>query len=85
MGFVAKCFENVHEILGIKVEPGSEDEIKKELKKHPEVAAVFTSLGDYDLIVLLSIEDPRESASFIIEKVDTLKGVRDTQTTQIKK
>ncbi len=85
MGFVAKCFENVHQILGMKVHPGSEGEIKKELKKCPEVAAVFTSLGDYDIIVLLTIEDSRELTHFVAEKVETLKGVRDTKVTTIKK
>ena len=85
MGFVAKCFENVHQILGLKVHPGSEGEIKKELKKYPEVAAVFTSLGDYDIIVLLTIEDSRELTHFVTEKVDILKGVKDTNITAIRK
>lgn len=85
MGFVAKCFENVHEILGIKVEPGFEDTIKKELKKSPEVAAVYTSLGDYDLIVLLTIEDSQELTRFVVEKVRAIEGVTDTTTTLIRK
>lgn len=85
MGFVAKCFENVHEILGIKIEPGAEDPIKKELKKFPEVAAVYVSLGEYDIIALLTIEDSRELADFVSEKVRTLKGVKGTTTTLIRK
>lgn len=85
MGFVAKCFENVHEILGIKIEPGAEESIKKELKKFPEVAAVYVSLGEYDIIALLTIEDSRELAEFVSEKVRTLKGVKDTTTTLIRK
>lgn len=85
MSFTAKCFENVHEILGIKVEPGSDDMIKKELKKFLEVAAVYTSLGDYDIIALLTIEDSQELARFIAEKVETLEGVLDSKSTLIKK
>lgn len=85
MSFVAKCFENVHEILGIKIQPGTEDQIKKELKKAPEVAAVYTSLGDYDIIALLTIEDSQELARFVTEKVRTIQGVIDTKSTLIRK
>lgn len=85
MSFIAKCFENVHEILGIKVEPGSEDTIKKDLKKFSEVAAVYTSLGDYDIIALLTIDDPQELARFVAEKVNVLEGVLDSKSTLIKK
>jgi DNA-binding Lrp family transcriptional regulator len=85
LSFIAKCFENVHEILGIKVEPGSEDTIKKDLKKFSEVAAVYTSLGDYDIIALLTIDDPQELARFVAEKVNVLEGVLDSKSTLIKK
>ncbi len=85
MSFVSKCFENVHQILGIKVEPGTEDQIKKELNKATEVAAVFTSLGEYDIIALLNIEDSKELTHFVVDKVRNLKGVIDTRTTLIKK
>ncbi|KYK37091.1 MAG: hypothetical protein AYK19_07495 [Theionarchaea archaeon DG-70-1] len=85
MSFIAKCFEDVHQILGIKVEPGTEPEISKELENLPEVAAVYKSLGDYDLIALLSIEDSRALTEFVGEKVRKLKGVVDTKTTLIRK
>jgi DNA-binding Lrp family transcriptional regulator len=85
LGFVSKCFENVHEILGIKVEPGSEDTIKHELKKLPEVAAVYTSLGEYDIIALLTIDDSNELNNFIMEKVRTMTAVIDTRTSLIRK
>lgn len=85
MSFVAKCFEDVHEILGIKVEPGTEPAVIKELETAPQVAAVYKSLGDYDIIALLSIEDSRELTEFIVEKVRKLKGVVDTKTTLIRK
>jgi DNA-binding Lrp family transcriptional regulator len=85
LSFVAKCFEDVHEILGIKVEPGTEPAVIKELEMSPQVAAVYKSLGDYDIIALLSVEDSRELTEFIIEKVRKLKGVVDTKTTLIRK
>lgn len=85
VSFIAKCFEDVHGILGIKVKPGTEDHIKKELKKSKEVVAVFTSLGDYDIIALLNIEDPNETTKFVIEKVRKIEDVIDTKTTSIKK
>jgi DNA-binding Lrp family transcriptional regulator len=85
VGFVSKCFDDVHEILGIKVEPGTEDTILKELKKSPGVAAVYTSLGEFDIIALLNIEDSQHLTEFVIEKVRNIKGVIDTKTTLIKK
>ncbi|MGC1122604.1 MAG: Lrp/AsnC ligand binding domain-containing protein [Candidatus Methanofastidiosia archaeon] len=85
LSFVAKCFEDVHEILGIKVEPGTEPAVIKELETSPQVAAVYKSLGDYDIIALLSVEDSRELTEFVIEKVRKLKGVVDTKTTLIRK
>ncbi len=85
MSFKAKYFEDVHEILGIKVEPGTEPEIIEGLKKCPEVAAVYKSLGDYDIIALLNIEDSRKLTDFVGSKVRSLKGVVDTKTTLIGK
>lgn len=85
MSFVAKCFDDVHEILGIKVEPGTEPAVIKELETSPKVAAVYKSLGDYDIIALLSVEDSRELTEFIVETVRKLKGVVDTKTTLIRK
>jgi DNA-binding Lrp family transcriptional regulator len=85
LGFVSKCFEDVHEILGIKVEPGTEDGILKELRKSPGVAAVYTSLGDYDIIALLTIEDSKELTEFVVDKVRHIKGILDTKTILIKK
>jgi DNA-binding Lrp family transcriptional regulator len=85
LSFVAKCFEDVHEILGIKVEPGTEQDVLKELKKIPEVAAVYKSLGDYDIIALLSIEDSQALTRFVVDTVRKMKGVVDTKTTLIRK
>lgn len=85
MSFVAKCFEDVHEIVGIKVKPGHEDNILKELKKRKEVAAVFTALGDYDVMAFLKIEDPKDATTFVNEFIRNISGVLDTKTTLIKK
>lgn len=85
MSFKAKCFEDVHEILGIKVEPGTEPGIIGGLKNLPEVAAVYKSLGDYDIIALLTIEDSSELTEFVGNKVRKLNGVVDTKTTLIGK
>jgi DNA-binding Lrp family transcriptional regulator len=85
LSFVAKCFEDVHEILGIKVEPGTEPTVYNELEGMPEVAAVYKSLGEFDLIALLSIEDSRDLTNFVVEKVRKIGGVVDTKTTLIRK
>ncbi len=85
MSFKAKCFEDVHEILGIKVEPGTEPDIINKLKSFPEVAAVYKSLGDYDIIALLTIEDSRDLTEFVGSKIRDIKGVVDTKTTLIGK
>lgn len=85
VSFKAKCFENVHEILGIKLKPGVEEKVKAELKRAPEVAAVYVALGEYDIIALLNIEDSRDLTHFVTEKVRKMKGVIDAHTVLIKK
>jgi DNA-binding Lrp family transcriptional regulator len=83
--FKAKCFEDVHEIIGVKVDPGKEQEIVKVLGKFPQVAAVYKSLGDYDIIALLSIEDSQQLTEFVMETLRKVEGVVDTKTTLIRK
>jgi DNA-binding Lrp family transcriptional regulator len=85
MSFYAKCPREVHEILGIKVEPGIEQQLLENLRKFPEVAAAFISLGEYDIIALLGIEDPDELARFVVENVRKTKGVQDTRTTVVER
>jgi len=83
--FKAKCFDDVHEIIGVKVDPGREQDIVKVLEKFPQVAAVYKSLGDYDIIALLSIEDSQQLTEFVVETLRKVDGVVDTKTTLIRK
>ncbi|KYK36847.1 MAG: Lrp/AsnC family transcriptional regulator [Theionarchaea archaeon] len=80
----ATNFENVHEILGIKVEPGTEKQFLRELKKAPEVEAAYICLDEYDIIALLDIEDPGELNHFIDAKVRKPKCVVDARITLVK-
>ncbi len=85
MSFKAKCFENVHEILGIKLEPGAEEQVKAELKKSPERAALYAMLGTCDILALLNVEGSKDLTHFVTERVRKMKGVVDTRTILIKK
>ena len=85
LSFVAKCFDDVHALLGIKLEPGTEQDIITTLEKFPEVAAAYKSLGENDVIALLTIESSKQLTEFVVEKIRNLKGVLDTKTTLIRK
>jgi DNA-binding Lrp family transcriptional regulator len=69
----------------VKVDPGKEPHIVKILEKFPQVAAVYKSLGDYDIIALLSIEDSQQLTEFVMDTLRKVEGVVDTKTTLIRK
>ncbi len=79
------CFQDIREILKMKVKPGTEQHLLRELKKDSDVAAVFISLGMYDIIVLLTINDLAELNCFISEKVKNMRGVVGTHVAFVKK
>lgn len=81
MNLASNQFDNVHEILGIKVQPGVEQQVLSNLIKAPEVNAAYISLGEYDIIAFLNIEDPRTMNTFVAEH---LRDAIHTRTTLVK-
>ena len=76
--------ENVHEILGIRAKPGTEMQLFRDLECASEVAKVYISFGEYDLIALLNIEDSEKLSHFIDEKMSSRKGVVAAHITLVK-
>lgn len=77
---VANQLDHVHEILGIKVVPGHEKELLKRLRTTPEVAAAYISLGEFDIIAFLDIEDLGKLNYFVSENMGDTTCVRDMRT-----
>lgn len=84
MSLASSCLDNVHEILGIKVHPGSEQQLLRTLEKAPEVRAAYISLGEYDIIAFLGIEDLQKLNHFVAEKVEETMYAVDTKTILVK-
>ncbi len=84
MSLASSCLDNVHEILRIKVQPGSEQQLLRTFKKAPEVRAAYISLGEYDIIAFLGIEDLQKLNHFVAENVEETTCVVDNRTTLVK-
>jgi len=65
-------YKDVSFILGLKVLPGKENEIRGESGKFPEIFKSFKSLGQFDVILL--IKDAGDMKS-LIKKIKSIKNV----------
>ncbi len=64
----------------IGLENVSEQEIKDKLKFFPEVKDVHILFGEWDLMAKLEIESPEQLATFIMENIRPIEGVKLTST-----
>jgi len=62
------------------MEPGRVTDITAQLRILPEVERVDAITGPADLIVQCTAADPRALAEFIFRSVQTISGVRETDT-----
>lgn len=64
----------------IALENADETEIKDNLKGFPEVKEVHILFGEWDLMAKLEVESPEELATFVMEKIRSIEGVKLTST-----
>ena len=64
----------------VKAEAGRISEIMSELARLPRVERADAVTGPADLIVSVSAEDPRALAELIFRSVQTIPGVKETDT-----
>lgn len=53
--------------------------IAEELRKVPEVNAVYSTVGAYNVIAKLTAKSPRELQDSILKDVQSLHGIRRTE------
>lgn len=73
----------VRALIEVKITPERGtgfDAVAESIYNFPEVAAVYLLSGGYDLLVEVDGSNLQDVASFISEKLSTLKNVQSTQT-----
>ena len=65
----------------INVEPGSEEEVLKEVRKVPNVKDCYRTYGIYDMIVKVEADSMDGLKEIITWKIRRLPGVRSTVST----
>lgn len=64
----------------IKVESGKNREVLEKLRALPNVERADSVTGPTDLIALVNADDPRALADLIFRSVQTMDGVKETDT-----
>lgn len=75
--------QRVTAVIEVKVTPeraGGFDLVAQRISKFPEVDSVYLMSGAFDLLLFVSGRELKEVASFVSEKLATLKGVVSTAT-----
>jgi len=72
-------------LIGISVEPGTIYAVAQGLEKFPEVSYLVLTLGTYDLVVEVFCRDREHLTEFITNQIQTIQGVRSTETLVIGK
>jgi DNA-binding Lrp family transcriptional regulator len=62
------------------VESGSEEQVRKDLRKTANVQEVYVSYGVYDLIAKVSAESMEQLKELVSHRLRTIKNVRSTLT-----
>ena len=76
---------NAPALIGITVEPGTIYSVAQALEKFPEVSYLVLVLGGYDLVVEVFCRDREHLTTFITDQIQTVPGVRATETLVIGK
>jgi DNA-binding Lrp family transcriptional regulator len=64
----------------INVEPGSEDNVLKELRKMNNVEEAYVSYGVYDLVIRVKADNMEELKTSVTHRIRTIDQVRSTLT-----
>lgn len=66
-------YESITNIIGLKVIPGKEKNIREYSAHFHEITHIFKAFGCFDVIFFLSIEE--EALSLFIKKIEQIEGV----------
>lgn len=66
-------------IIGISVEPGMVEQVARKIAALSEVSYLVMTLGRFDLIVEVFCRDLPQLTNLLVQKIQTIPGVRDTE------
>lgn len=66
-------------IVGISVEPGTVEQVARKIAALPEVSYLVMTLGRFDLIVEVFCRDLPQLTNLLVQTLQTIPGVRDTE------
>jgi len=66
-------------IIGISVEPGMVEQVARTIAALPEVSYLVMTLGRFDLIVEVFCRDLSQLTNLLVQTIQTIPGVRDTE------
>lgn len=72
-------------LIGVSVEPGQTEAVAHAIEKIPEVSYLVLTLGTYDLMVEVFCRDLAHLTDLIASRIQSLPGIRVTQTLVIGK
>jgi DNA-binding Lrp family transcriptional regulator len=64
----------------IKCELGKSYDVANKLAEAEIASEIYSTAGDYDLLVKFYVESETDIGHFVNEKVQTIPGIRDTYT-----
>ncbi len=64
----------------IEVEPGSLQDVTKELQVYPQISYIALAIGDIDILVSIRAKELDELYEFVIGTIGKIPGVRHTKT-----
>ncbi len=64
----------------IKCQLGKSYEVANKLADAELASEIYSTAGDYDLLVKFYVEDKTDIGHFVNEKVQTIPGIQDTHT-----
>jgi DNA-binding Lrp family transcriptional regulator len=66
--------------IQIKCNLGKSYEVANKLADAEIASEIYSTAGDYDLLVKFYVEDSTDIGHFVNEKVQTIPGIQDTRT-----
>ncbi|MCI4368392.1 MAG: Lrp/AsnC ligand binding domain-containing protein [Thermoplasmata archaeon] len=72
--------DHVVALIALKVETSEADGVASEAAKFPEVADVYLVTGDTDIFLKVRFPHYEELKEFVLHRLPTVKGIRETKT-----
>lgn len=80
MGPSARCVKNMRAYVVITAEAGKAREIARQVASLPGVNMADACWGSHDIFAVIEVRDSQELNKLVMDKIQRLEGVRDTNT-----